>query len=52
MNKARTIFERLQRRYVVEFDAAGAIGRRYRRMDEVRALAVCRPPELHVDLNA
>ena len=33
--QARAIFERLQRRYNVEFDASGAIGRRYRRMDEV-----------------
>jgi len=35
MEKAQAIFQRLQRRHVVEFDAAGAIGRRYRRMDEV-----------------
>jgi len=35
MEKARALFERLQRRYNVEFDASGAIGRRYRRMDEV-----------------
>jgi len=33
--KARHIHERLQRRYYVEFDTAGAIGRRYRRNDEV-----------------
>ena len=33
--QARSIFEKLQRRYNVEFDASGAIGRRYRRMDEV-----------------
>jgi hypothetical protein len=36
--KARAIHDRLQRRYYVEFDTAGAIGRRYRRNDEVRAL--------------
>ena len=35
MDKARAVHERLQRRYHVQFDAAGAIGRRYRRMDEV-----------------
>jgi len=33
--KAQAVFERLQRRYHVQYDAAGAIGRRYRRMDEV-----------------
>lgn len=31
---ARSIFEKLQLRYNVEFDTAGAIGRRYRRADE------------------
>ncbi len=35
MEAANAIFEKLQRRYNVQFDAAGAIGRRYRRMDEV-----------------
>ena len=34
MAKAREIFGKLQRRYNVAFDTAGAIGRRYRRMDE------------------
>ena len=29
------IYEKLQRQYHVTYDAAGAIGRRYRRMDEV-----------------
>ena len=32
---ARGIFEDLQKRYNVMYDAAGAIGRRYRRADEV-----------------
>eukprot|EP00529_Nitzschia_sp_RCC80_P013272 CAMPEP_0113491498 /NCGR_PEP_ID=MMETSP0014_2-20120614/27586_1 /TAXON_ID=2857 /ORGANISM="Nitzschia sp." /LENGTH=589 /DNA_ID=CAMNT_0000385289 /DNA_START=166 /DNA_END=1935 /DNA_ORIENTATION=+ /assembly_acc=CAM_ASM_000159 len=32
---ARDIFEDLQKRYNVMYDAAGAIGRRYRRADEV-----------------
>lgn len=32
---AREIFEELQKRYNVMYDAAGAIGRRYRRADEV-----------------
>lgn len=31
---ARGIFEKLQMRYMVEYDTAGAIGRRYRRADE------------------
>jgi len=35
MERAREIFEKLQRRYNVQFDSTGAIGRRYRRMDEV-----------------
>ena len=35
MAKAEAIYARLQRRYFVSFDATGAIGRRYRRMDEV-----------------
>ena len=35
MAKAQAVYERLQRRYFVTFDTAGAIGRRYRRMDEV-----------------
>jgi glycyl-tRNA synthetase len=34
VGKAREIYERLRRRYNVVYDAAGAIGRRYRRMDE------------------
>ena len=32
---ARSLFEELQQRYNVMYDAAGAIGRRYRRADEV-----------------
>jgi glycyl-tRNA synthetase len=32
---ARELFERLQKRYNVMWDASGAIGRRYRRADEV-----------------
>lgn len=32
--KARALFQRLQQRYHVEIDTAGAIGRRYRRQDE------------------
>jgi len=33
--KAQAIYAKLQRRYYVTYDAAGQIGRRYRRMDEV-----------------
>ena len=32
---ARELFEKLQLRWNVQWDAAGAIGRRYRRADEV-----------------
>jgi len=32
--KAQELYEKLQRRYYVQYDATGAIGRRYRRMDE------------------
>jgi len=35
MAKSTEIFKKLQMRYNVVFDAAGNIGRRYRRMDEV-----------------
>jgi len=35
IEKAEAIYKRLQRRYHVTYDTAGAIGRRYRRMDEV-----------------
>jgi glycyl-tRNA synthetase len=35
LEKAQAIFKRLQRRYACYWDATGAIGRRYRRMDEV-----------------
>jgi len=35
IEKAQAIYTRLQRRYFVTYDTAGAIGRRYRRMDEV-----------------
>ncbi len=35
MQKARSIFENLRRRWNVFFDASGAIGRRYRRQDEI-----------------
>jgi len=31
---ARSLFQKLQQRYMCEFDTAGAIGRRYRRADE------------------
>ena len=34
-NKAREIFEYLRRRYPAFWDAGGAIGRRYRRQDEI-----------------
>ena len=33
-DKARAIFQKLQRRYQCEYDTSGAIGRRYRRADE------------------
>ncbi len=35
VEKAQAIYAKLQRRYFVTYDTAGAIGRRYRRMDEV-----------------
>jgi len=35
VEKAQAIYKKLQRRYYVTYDAAGQIGRRYRRMDEV-----------------
>merc|ERR1719152_95936 len=34
VEKAEALHKRLQRRYYVQYDAAGAIGRRYRRQDE------------------
>ena len=34
-NKARAIFEHLRRRYPAFWDESGAIGRRYRRQDEI-----------------
>src|SRR5205823_1175441 len=33
--KARGLYEELRRRHVVEYDDSGAIGRRYRRQDEI-----------------
>jgi glycyl-tRNA synthetase len=33
--KARALYEDLRRRYSVEYDDNGAIGRRYRRQDEI-----------------
>lgn len=35
VEKARSLFEKLQKRWNVFWDSSGAIGRRYRRMDEV-----------------
>ncbi len=35
MEKARELYQRFQRRWNVAFDGSGAIGKRYRRMDEV-----------------
>ena len=35
MEKARSLYEKLRRRWNVFFDVSGAIGRRYRRMDEI-----------------
>lgn len=43
VEKAQAIYKKLQRRYYVTYDAAGQIGRRYRRMDEVRSLTCCDP---------
>jgi len=33
--RARSLFDELRRRYVVEYDDSGQIGRRYRRQDEI-----------------
>jgi glycyl-tRNA synthetase len=33
--KARALYEELRQSYVVEYDDGGAIGRRYRRQDEI-----------------
>ena len=35
VNKARTLFQRLHKQWPASYDEAGAIGRRYRRMDEI-----------------
>ena len=35
MEKARGLYDKLRRRWNVFWDISGAIGRRYRRMDEV-----------------
>ena len=35
MEKAQSLYQSLQKRYPVFFDASGNIGRRYRRQDEV-----------------
>jgi glycyl-tRNA synthetase len=35
VGKARTLYEQLRRRHTVEYDDNGAIGRRYRRQDEI-----------------
>jgi glycyl-tRNA synthetase len=35
VSKARSLYEELRRRFVVEYDDSGAIGRRYRRQDEI-----------------
>ena len=35
VTKARALYEELRRRHVVEYDDSGAIGRRYRRQDEI-----------------
>jgi len=34
-NRARALYQKLQRRYAVFYDDGGAIGRRYRRQDEI-----------------
>jgi glycyl-tRNA synthetase len=35
VEKARSLYEELRRQHVVEYDEGGAIGRRYRRQDEI-----------------
>jgi glycyl-tRNA synthetase len=35
VSKARALFEELRRSFAVEYDDGGAIGRRYRRQDEI-----------------
>jgi len=35
VGKARSLYEELRRRHMVEYDDSGAVGRRYRRQDEI-----------------
>jgi glycyl-tRNA synthetase len=35
VSKARSLYEQLRKRHSVEYDDNGAIGRRYRRQDEI-----------------
>jgi glycyl-tRNA synthetase len=35
VGRARALYEELRRRHMVEYDDGGAIGRRYRRQDEI-----------------
>jgi glycyl-tRNA synthetase len=35
VGKARSLYEELRRRHMIEYDDSGAIGRRYRRQDEI-----------------
>ena len=35
VGRAQALYKKLQRRYAVFYDEAGAIGRRYRRQDEI-----------------
>jgi glycyl-tRNA synthetase len=35
VSKARALFDELRRSFAVEYDDSGAIGRRYRRQDEI-----------------
>ena len=37
MNRAQKLYKRLQKRWNVVYDQSGAIGRRYRRIDEAGA---------------
>jgi len=44
VGKAQDIYKKLQMRYNVVYDTSGAIGRRYRRMDEAgtpRFICIC-----------
>lgn len=51
MPLSKSIFGQLSKRYMVDFDETQAIGRRYRRQDEIGTLSVSQSTLIHLRIR-